>query len=133
MLRFFLFLLDIAIKILYNMFMKKYIIVLIFIGLIFSGSYCCPLYNTLGIPCPTCGITRAYKLFISGELSEALFMHPLFWIPPIFIFKPFQRKWLIASAIALFLLIYVIRLVLFFPHTPPMNYNYNSMLGVFFR
>ena len=113
--------------------MKKYIIFLILAVLILFGAYQCPLYSFWGIPCPACGMTRAYKLFFSGNFAEAFFMHPLFWMPPFFLFKPFQKKPLLIGAVTILILVYILRLVLFFPHTPPMNYNYNSILGEFFK
>ena len=129
----FLFTLDITKKMLYNMPMKKYIIFMIFGVLIFIGAYQCPLYNFLGVPCPSCGMTRAYKLFFTGTFMEAFLMHPLFLLPPLFFIKPLWKKPIIVSTVAIFIIVYIIRLAVLFPHTPPMNFNYNSILGEFLR
>ena len=40
----------------------------------------CPLRMVCGLPCPGCGITRAFLLVIQGKFYEATVMHP-FWIP----------------------------------------------------
>ncbi len=38
----------------------------------------CPWYQIFGIPCPCCGVTRAWIAFFKGEFSEAFSSHPLF-------------------------------------------------------
>jgi hypothetical protein len=43
-------------------------------------SWPCPVRLVFGIPCPTCGITRATRLALHGELAEATQMHPLVWL-----------------------------------------------------
>jgi hypothetical protein len=37
----------------------------------------CPFAEILGIPCPGCGMTRAFLLLANGELGASLRMHPL--------------------------------------------------------
>lgn len=34
-----------------------------------------------GLPCPTCGMTRATLSFVFGRFTEAFAFHPLFWAP----------------------------------------------------
>ena len=46
------------------------------------GLYRCPLDYVLGIPCPTCGITRALLSVLNGDLKAAFYYHPL-W--PVFL------------------------------------------------
>lgn len=128
-----LFSLDIFANMLYNTLMKKYIIILIFAVLLFLGGYACPIYNTIGIPCPGCGMTRAYKLLFSGKIYDAFIMHPLFLLPPFFLIKPLRKKWYLILATILFIIVYIIRMTTMFPHTPPMDYNYNSTLGVLLK
>jgi hypothetical protein len=43
----------------------------------FSGPVVCPMPLVLGIPCPGCGITRAFGLALHGHLGEAYAFHPL--------------------------------------------------------
>jgi hypothetical protein len=38
-------------------------------------SWPCPVFHTLGIPCPGCGMTRATLFLIRGEWKQALVMH----------------------------------------------------------
>lgn len=40
----------------------------------------CPILAIFGVPCPTCGMTRATRLALHGEIAQATAMHPLVWI-----------------------------------------------------
>lgn len=114
----------------YNTYMRKNVVIVLILGLIFlSGAYSCPVYRTVGIPCPSCGMTRAYRLFFGGHFREAFAMHPLFWMPPLFLLKPFQKKRYVIGASALLILVYIARMAMMFPNTEPMLYNHNSFLG----
>lgn len=48
----------------------------------FLGIPCLFLYFTK-IPCPACGITRAWLAFFKGDFGEAFAFHPLFWSVPV--------------------------------------------------
>src|SRR4051812_20479376 len=52
----------------------------------------CPLRVGLGIPCPTCGITRATRLLFHGDFAGATHMHPLVWV-----ILPFIAVFLVAE------------------------------------
>lgn len=39
--------------------------------------YKCPLDFLFGIPCPMCGITRAYLSLLNGDIRTAFYYHPL--------------------------------------------------------
>lgn len=39
--------------------------------------YKCPLDFVFGIPCPLCGITRAFLALLHGDISMAFYYHPL--------------------------------------------------------
>ena len=43
----------------------------------FTGPVLCPMALVLGLPCPGCGLTRAFCLMTHGRFSEALAFHPL--------------------------------------------------------
>lgn len=74
------------------------------------------------IPCPGCGITRAYLCLFQGQIKEAFRFHPLFWLIPImiiffilrhvkklqFLYK-YHIIWIIF--IAIWIICYVIRLI----------------------
>jgi hypothetical protein len=40
----------------------------------------CPLLALTGVPCPTCGLTRATRLALHGDLAGATRMHPLWFV-----------------------------------------------------
>lgn len=43
----------------------------------------CPLIKFTGIPCPGCGMTRAYKAFLHMDFAEAFGHHLMFWAVPV--------------------------------------------------
>ena len=40
----------------------------------------CPMRLVFGIPCPSCGLTRATRLALGGHFSAATAMHPLWFV-----------------------------------------------------
>ena len=60
----------------------------------------CPLLAWTGLPCPTCGMTRAWIAALSMEFQTAYSYHPLFWTVPIlylcFLYdgRLFRIKWI---------------------------------------
>lgn len=113
----------------------KYLFIFILIGIalivtsnFISGSFCI-FYRFLGIPCPTCGITRAVKYLLVGDFYNAFYFHPLF---PLLIFFPlfFTKKgekciYIIGS---IFIIVWILRMFFLFPNTPPMNINEDAIL-----
>jgi len=89
----------------------------------------CPIYRIFGVPCLACGTTRAYKLFLTGHIKEAFLMHPLFLLPIIFLFPKFRKKRILLAVIGIYIAVYIVRFCILFPHTPPFNFNENSLLG----
>jgi len=57
-------------------------------GLTISGlpGWECPLYETIAIPCPGCGLSRALGCLIAGDVLEAVHYHLyVLALPPLFI------------------------------------------------
>lgn len=117
---------------------KKLIIaylVFIALGLIltiistFKSSSICIFYNYTSIPCPSCGMTRAFKSLLSFDITKAFWYHPLF---PLVILFPYiwvkMDKRLIYIVGTLFIATWIIRLILLFPHTYPMVPNTSAYL-----
>ena len=117
---------------------KKLIIaylVFIVIGIIltiislFRSSSICIFYNYTSIPCPSCGMTRAFKSLLSFDITKAFWYHPLF---PLIILFPYiyvkMDKRLIYIVGTLFIVTWIIRLILLFPHTYPMVPNTSAYL-----
>lgn len=100
----------------------------------------CIIKNIFGIPCPSCGMTRATFASLKGSFGLAFHYHPLFFtIPFIFvsIFWLIQTKRLIIKKylslflyvmVAGWLITYAIRMILFFPHTIPMDFTSDALI-----
>lgn len=125
--------LDIFKKILYNINIKTVIILCLCAVFPLSGIFSCPVYEIIGIPCPACGITRAYRLFFSGHIREAFFMHPLFLLPIVFLFPKFRNKKTVIIVIAVFILVYILRFRILFPSIEPFEFNRDSAFGLFLK
>ena len=49
-------------------------------ALVMVGGFRCPIHLAFGVPCPTCGITRATRFALHGDIAGAMHMHPLVWL-----------------------------------------------------
>lgn len=47
-----------------------------------TGTYFCAFRRVTGLPCPGCGMTRAWASLLRGDLYSAWKFHPLFWSVP---------------------------------------------------
>lgn len=94
-----------------------------------TGRSICAFYNITGVPCPGCGMTRAFKHLFQGHIAEAFRYHPLF---PFVIFIPFifksKKQVYLYLAVALLLLVWLIRLKLMFPNVEPMVYKDRNLI-----
>lgn len=102
--------------------------------------HACPINLLFGVPCPGCGLTRACLLLLRGDFVGAFRMHPLVYvlpIPAVFVvlgyFSPkfaFSRTSAVTLSlcIALFVGVYLYRMIAFFPSEEPIAYNENSLL-----
>ncbi|MCK5811355.1 MAG: DUF2752 domain-containing protein [Clostridiales bacterium] len=48
--------------------------------LYFASGYQCPIYSVFHIPCPTCGLTRAFVLFAHLDFKRAYMYNPSVFI-----------------------------------------------------
>lgn len=104
----------------------------------------CPILTTLGIPCPGCGITRAFRALFAGKIGDSFFYYPL-WPLALFVFIIWflgkqswvQIKWVNwimkkdafwYSCLAVVLIVYIIRMIWLFPDVIPMQSNPNGIL-----
>lgn len=137
------------------MFKRKAHVVMILVGWLLLANLLtesnCIYRATVGVPCPGCGLTRAMKLALNGEFSSAFTMHPLWPFIPLTIlvlmvifilgkwanFKHWlsqkQGNTLIVMLAIIVIGVYVIRLILYFPHTEPMTYNEHSLLNQIYK
>ena len=100
----------------------------------------CPMVLITGLPCPGCGMTRAFFRFLHLDFSGAWEIHP--FIYPFLIFVIWfgirryiygiddtEKVWKIAAAIGiLMILFYIWRMLRYFPGNPPMSYYYGNEL-----
>ena len=111
-----------------------------------SGTLCFTRTMT-GLPCPGCGLTTAAKSLLHGELRAAFAYHPL-WpgvvaVALVCLFRNkvgicgrlHRNKYFYLSIVAAFVLLFVVRLVLYFPNGPyPMVITdhslYHTLRGV---
>jgi len=105
---------------------------------IFLGTSCL-FASTTGIPCPGCGVTRAFFALLDGHLMESLQLHPLMIPSAVYIcvyavlwlvcekMPRFMEKILIILTVAL-LGLYAARMLLMFPRETPMVYNKQAVL-----
>ena len=99
----------------------------------------CPMRLLTGLPCPGCGLTRAFLAFFSGNPAKAWSCHPLFaavliGIPLFAILRyitpehfRFFRLYA-ALVLAAAILLYLYRMATLFPDTEPMLFYKDDML-----
>ncbi len=106
----------------------------------FDGLSFCLFKWIFGLPCPGCGLSRAYLSLLNGQISAAFFYHPLFWLVPIIIGvgvfnkkhpilqRIHKSKWFYPLCIVLFIGVYAYRMLTLFPAVAPMDINRNALL-----
>ncbi|MDQ2088061.1 DUF2752 domain-containing protein [Herbivorax sp. ANBcel31] len=127
--------------------MKKIIVIFVVVGLISVGlslitdKSICVFLNLTGLPCPSCGMTRAVILFVKGDLSGAFYYHPLFFLPFVVVLINYKKvrqnkvifNGLVYALIAIFLVVYIIRLVKLFPDKEPFLFYSDGLLPMVFQ
>lgn len=81
----------------------------------------CVFRSITGIPCPGCGLSRAWLAVLRLDFGTAFCYHPMFWSIPIFVLfflldgRLFRRRWINLAVITALLggivVCYVIRIV----------------------
>ena len=107
--------------------------------LVFVLDIGCMFRSVTGFPCLGCGTTRACLAFFQGHIVDAFYYHPLFWLTIILIIitlfrggqifrneKANRFTWI--TLLFMYLTVFIVRMVLLFPDTPPMDYNYDAPL-----
>jgi hypothetical protein len=96
----------------------------VIITFLFKRSICI-FINIFGIPCPSCGMTRAYLSLVHLNYKEAFKFHPLFWCVPILIF--YRKRFVFYTIGILFIIVWLIRIYLYFPTTEPFKINEKAL------
>jgi len=84
----------------------------------------CPIAEALGIPCPTCGMTRAAIAALRLDFKSAFSHHPLFFTLPLIYwtvvteFSPFKNKrvnkLILVALASAFIAVWVVKLAVHF-------------------
>ena len=96
----------------------------------------CPVYNLVGIPCPSCGMTRAWAFALQGRAGEALAYQPMFWVVILLPFLALKRKVINIAALSILVMliaVWAVRMLCLFPHTEPMTINDNALIFKIFN
>lgn len=108
-------------------------------GILWCFDIHCLVKEWLGLPCPLCGTVRGIACLVQGNPVDALYWHPLFWLTPIlmawhllppvgFSREKNRNRWIWIGVTALYLGVYVMRMILLFPEAAPMDSNPNGVL-----
>ncbi|QBO35942.1 DUF2752 domain-containing protein [Periweissella cryptocerci] len=102
----------------------------------------CIYRAVFGIPCPGCGMTRAFEHLVHGDVVGAFYFHPLFWVAILFLFAIIFRRIAISQfllslkgfywTMSLFAVVYVVRMFMYFPSTTPLAFNKHAILANLF-
>ena len=99
----------------------------------------CPLIIFCGIPCPGCGVTRATACFLTGRWQQAWQLNPMiFPIALTAVYFGWNRyllgrnakgiKAIIIALLVLLIVVYGVRMCLYFPNRVPYVYTENNIL-----
>lgn len=102
----------------------------------------CPLIVFCGLPCPGCGVSRASAYFLTGRWHQAWQMNPMiFPIAAAALYFGWNRyflgrkaagiKVIVISLLTLLVVVYGVRMYLYFPNRIPYVYTENNMIARF--
>ncbi len=107
-----------------------------FFAYVFGNESICIFKVYAGLPCPGCGMTRAFISLFQGNINQAFYWHPL-W--PLVVIGPAiyayfdkrgnghkEKNILIWILFAIFVSTYAYRMYLYFPEQAPMDFNKHS-------
>lgn len=109
----------------------------LFMHIIFDAF--CPSVVIAGLPCPGCGLTRSVLFFVTGQWERSFSLHPLGWTIVLFVlYCGFFRyvkgkkvpglKWILTGFIIVSVVLFVVRMGLYFPDRPPYTYNGGNLM-----
>ncbi len=83
---------DKSLKRIFMFHLRVGIFLLLYFGIIDRFDLGCPIRMITGIPCPACGMTRAWLSVIQLNFHEAISYHPLFWMGPPLLFFAIHKN-----------------------------------------
>ena len=128
----------------YKHFLIIFILYISYFYIFHNGDTNCLVKHTIGIPCMGCGMSRAVVYMVTLKFAKAFQYHPLVFILPfivlVFLFqetkffaKLYYSKLFWGSILILFVVVYIIRMILYFPHTAPMDYYSTPLIFRIFK
>lgn len=125
----------------YGMAVVALLIYTVVVNLVFRAF--CPLVIFTGFPCPGCGITRASVCLLAGRWGQAWRLNPVvFPVMAAAVYFAVNRyllgkrargfKWMIGAILVLLLVVYGIRMYLYFPERVPYIYTHDNILARMF-
>lgn len=103
--------------------------------LMYISNIQCLIKEVIGLPCPTCGMTRAWVSVLRLDFKEAFWWHPLFPIAILILYLLIDndnpRRWfqiLLASTVVLLTVVFIVRLMHSGWDTPPLDINRDAIL-----
>ena len=104
----------------------------------------CPFLIATGFPCAGCGMTRAVFYILTGRIKRGMALNPAapMWIGFLLWFfverylrgrTPKHVKAVIAIVVVITLGIYLYRMIMFFPGSPPLVFYRNNLISRMLR
>lgn len=99
----------------------------------------CPMVVLTGFPCPGCGLTRSILFFLTGQWERSFYIHPLGGIVVCFFgycawFRYIKGRkipgcnWILVFLAGTAVILFLIRMRLYFPNRPPYTYTSGNFL-----
>lgn len=112
---------------------------ILFLMLLFIGKDICIAKRVIGIPCPGCGMTRAFMRLLSLDIRGALYYHPLFILPVlaafVFLFRNnrhiariYRSNMFWVVMLVVVVIVWIVRMIILFPDKQPMDLNEKALL-----
>lgn len=125
----------------YGMAVLMLLLYTVVVNLVFHAF--CPVVIFSGYPCPGCGITRAAVCLMTGRWKRAWQFNPvIFPIALTAVYVGWNRylmgrkakgiKWFLAVLFLLLIVVYIVRMWLYFPDREPYVYAEDNMLAHIF-
>lgn len=120
------------------------LVIAIYLELVMRFCYSsCPMLMITGFPCPGCGLTRAGIALLKLHFIRAFSIHPMIYPIAVFILVFLFRRYVLLKSnqgmvrfavmiLVGLVLVYVYRMIRYFPDKEPMIYYSGSVLGKWF-